>query len=448
MTIDSRPTLSAPDDDPYLWLEDIDEPKALAWVDARTAETLARFGTARFAADRDALAALWDRPDKIPYVSRRGAFAYNIWQDAANPRGLWRRTTWVAYRDGAPAWDVLLDVDALGKAEGENWVWAGSVTLPGTHDRAMVSLSRGGGDATMPREFDIPTKSFVADGFALPEGKSSVGWLDRDTLFVSSARGEGMATRSGYARTIRLWRRGTPFADAQIVFQIAPDSMTASGGLDRTVDPPRFIMTERTKFFEYDFWMGDTLQSLARLDVPADAEKDVHGDWLTIKPRLDWTVAGTTYPGDTLLGVRLSRFLAGARDFAVLFTPGERRALQGASWCGDKLIISVLDELRPVFELATPGDAGWTRSALPGLPTIGVVGVGPLDVNEEESNGEALVLLQDPLTPPSLLLADLAPETVAAPRLLRSRPADFDPTGLAVTRHEAVSIDGERVPYV
>ena len=41
---DPRPTIEAPDDDPYLWLEEIDGERALAWVDAQNAATLAQFG--------------------------------------------------------------------------------------------------------------------------------------------------------------------------------------------------------------------------------------------------------------------------------------------------------------------------------------------------------------------------------------------------------------------
>jgi prolyl oligopeptidase len=208
MPIDARPTLAEPDDDPYLWLEDVDGPRALQWVDAQTAETLRRFGSERFARDRDVLTGLLDRPDRIPNITRRGGVLYNFWQDAANPKGLWRRTSLASYRDADPNWDVLLDLDALAKAEGEDWIWAGASTLPPAHDRAILRLSRGGGDAVVLRELDVPSKRYVKDGFRLPEAKGGSSWLDRDTLLVYSALGEGMATRSGYARTVRLWRRG------------------------------------------------------------------------------------------------------------------------------------------------------------------------------------------------------------------------------------------------
>src|SRR5262249_17532176 len=159
----------APDDDPYLWLEEVDGPRAVAWVEEQNSQTLARFGDARFAQDRDTLRALLDQPDNLPFVKRRGAHLYNFWKDAANPRGLWRRTTLASYRSDVPQWEVLLDLDALAKAEGEDWIWQGAVTLPGTHDRALLRLSRGGGDAVVLREFALATRCFLQDGFILPE---------------------------------------------------------------------------------------------------------------------------------------------------------------------------------------------------------------------------------------------------------------------------------------
>ena len=152
-----------PDDDPYLWLEDIEGTRALAWVEAENERTLKAFGGAPFAADRDTLAAI-DRPDKLPFVARRGPWLYNFWLDAKNPRGLWRRT---ARSRDQPAWEILLDIDALAAAEGEDWIWGGAATRPGTHDRAILRLSRGGSDAVVLREFDLASRTFVKDGFVL-----------------------------------------------------------------------------------------------------------------------------------------------------------------------------------------------------------------------------------------------------------------------------------------
>src|SRR5271165_1520722 len=177
-TIDARPTLAAPDDDPYLWLEDVDGARALAWVEAQNCRTVARFGTGRYETDRETLAAIFDRPDNLPLIARRGARVFNFWKDAANPRGLWRTTTLDSYRGEMPNWQTLLDVDALVAREGEDWTWAGAVTLPPGHSRALLMLSRGGADAVVLREFDLTTLAFVVDGFTLPEAKSSAVWLD------------------------------------------------------------------------------------------------------------------------------------------------------------------------------------------------------------------------------------------------------------------------------
>ena len=168
-----------------------------------------RFGNSHFAADRDALKLIFDRPDKIPFPNRRGEKLFNPWQDARNPRGLWRTTSFESFQSELREWDVLIDLDELAAKEGEDWVWRGGVSLPGAHDRAIVHLSRGGKDAVVLREFDLITREFVADGFNLPEARSQILWLDRDTLLLISLLGPNMATTTGLPRTVRLWRRGT-----------------------------------------------------------------------------------------------------------------------------------------------------------------------------------------------------------------------------------------------
>src|SRR5215472_18911786 len=173
--IDARPTLEEPDDDPYLWLEDIESPRVLDWVEAQNAETLQRFNDAGVIADRNVLKAIYDR-DSIPYPDRRAGKLFNLRQDAAHPRGVWRTTTLESFASDAPDWDELIDVDALATGDGEDWVWRDGVTLPPAHERAIAYLSRGGADATVLREFDLTTRDFVPDGFKLAESKSSAVW--------------------------------------------------------------------------------------------------------------------------------------------------------------------------------------------------------------------------------------------------------------------------------
>jgi prolyl oligopeptidase len=445
MSVDARPTVSAPDDDPYLWLEEIEGARALAWVDSQNKATLAKFSTAATARDRDTLAAILDRPDNIPYVTRRGSHLYNFWKDAANPRGLWRRTTLAGFRHATPEWELLLDVDDLARRENEDWIWHGAATLAKTHDRAIVSLSRGGSDAAVLREFDVSAKAFVSDGFYLPEAKSNADWLDRDTLVLSSAYGgEGMATKSGYSRTVRLWRRGSDIAQAPILHETTVESMGLWASVDRTQASETIWFVDKPGFFDAIVWKGDRTGAKLQLDLPTDAMPEFYRDWLVVKRRTPWTIGAHTYAPDTLLGIALSAFLAGDRTFKVLFEPGDRRALQGLFWNDGELVLSILDELRPVFEVLTPSAGGWTRTKLPGLPDIGVVNVWRLDMEEAEGNGDLLANAQDPITPSTLSLI----ETGKAPVILKQAPKTFTADGLAVTQHEAVSIDGERVPYV
>jgi prolyl oligopeptidase len=441
--LDSRPTIDAPDDDPYLWLEEVDGAPALVWVDARNRSTLARFGDAQFAIDRDLLVAIFDRPDNIPLIARRGVQVFNFWRDAAHPRGLWRATTLESFRDESPRWETLLDLDLLAAREGEDWTWGGATTLPGGHDRAILMLSRGGADAVVLREFNLTARDFVREGFALPEAKGGAAWVDRDTLLLSSAFGPGMATTSGYARTVRLWRRGTDPLAAPVIFAATPDCMGVSADVDREMPGQCVRYAERLGFFDEIVWIGDCTGAKTRLDVPTDATVEWHRGWLAVKRRTPWTISGETHPPDSVLGISLAAFHAGDRNFTKLFQPGGRRALQGFFWCGGRLVLSVLDDLKPTFEALTPSPAGWSSERISGLPELGVAHVWPLDTRTEESNGDLLASAQDPLTPASLFL--LRPG--AAPELLKRAPPAFDASGLVVVRCEAVSADGTRIPY-
>lgn len=441
---DCRPTLDAPDDDPYLWLEEVDGPAAVVWVAARNAETRARFEGPRLSADQDALAAIMDRPDNIPFVTRRGGVLYNFWQDAAHVRGLWRRTSLAAFRTEAPDWELVLDLDALAEAEGEDWVFQGATLLPGRPILAMLRLSRGGGDAAVLREFDLVAKQFVAGGFMLPEAKGGIDWIDRDTLLVSSALGEGMATLSGYARAVRRWRRGTAWQDAAIVFEGTPDMMSVSGSVDRDDPGGRLVLVTRGDFFHAEVFLKAGDAAPVKLDLPDDAWVLWHRGHVAVRRRSDWTIGAVTHPAGTVLGARLADVLAGTPVWATLFTPGPRTSVGGFFWAGATLVVSVLDDLRPRTLLFTPGNSGWAESHLAGLPDLGVVSVWRLDESEQEADGSLLVSAQDPLTSSTLMLSGV---TVASPTILKRAPVAFDRAGLVVTRHEAVSVGGVRIPY-
>ena len=207
------------DDDRYLWLEDITGDDALDWVRRHNEPTLAELGGERFDSMREQALEILDTDARIPYVRRRGDYLYNYWRDAEHPRGLWRRTTLDEYRSDSPAWDVLVDLDALAEADDEKWVWAGADVIEPDHTLALISLSRGGSDATVTREFDMATRQFVPDGFTVPEAKTSISWENRDTVLVGTDFGPDSLTESGYPRITKRWHRGQPLAEAPTVFE-------------------------------------------------------------------------------------------------------------------------------------------------------------------------------------------------------------------------------------
>ncbi len=424
-----------PGDDPWLWLEDVDGTRALEWVDAASARTMARLQGPAFQQARETLRMLLDRPDNLPVVTRRGGLLYDFWRDAEYPRGLWRRTTLASYRTAAPEWDVLLDLDALAAAESEDWVWQGASTLPPQHTRALLRLSRGGGDAVVLREYDLGTRAFVPGGFMAAEAKQSAVWLDQDTMLLSSALGG--VTTSGYARTVRLWARGTDPATAPVLFETDPAHMVATGQYDRESGELYFIA--QTGFFDMEIHIGDRSGPKQRLDIPTDCWSLADRDWLAIRPRTPWTVDGRTYPPDALLLTRLRDYLAGARDMTAVFVPGERQALQGFFWSDGVLILHYLDDMRVTYRAVTPGG---DAAPVEGLPTLGTVSAWPLDTEDAEEDGTLLAAVQDPLTPPSLLMVHGGAE------VLKQAPPAFDSSGLVTTKHEAISRDGERIPYI
>jgi prolyl oligopeptidase len=216
-------------DDPYLWLEDINSEQSLAWAREQNTATVRQLGASGdFQTLRQRLLAIFDSKERIPHVAKHAARYYNFWRDGTHERGLWRRTTLEEYKKTDPAWETVLDLDKLAKAEDENWVWKGYDVLRPNCDRALIFLSRGGADAVVVREFDLKTKEFVADGFLLPEAKTSVAWRNRDTLYVGTDFGPGSVTRSGYPRLVKEWRRYSSLEAASTVFEGQTEDVSVS----------------------------------------------------------------------------------------------------------------------------------------------------------------------------------------------------------------------------
>lgn len=443
--------------DPHLWLEDVTGDDALDWVRAHNAPTVQEFGGPDFEAMRAAALEVLDTDTRIPYVRRRGEFLYNFWRDAANPRGLWRRTTLDSYRSEHPDWDVIIDLDEVARADDRNWVWGGANVIEPEFTRALVSLSPGGSDAVVVREFDMATREFVGpdlQGFELPEAKTRISWEDEDTVLVGTDFGADSLTDSGYPRIVKRWRRGQPLAEAQTVFAGAASDVVVGAGRDRTPGFERTLVSRAIDFYNdevYELRDGE----LIRIDAPTDASVSTHRQWLLIELRTDWDTGTACYPAGSLLAADYDEFLADTATLTVVFEPDANTALNHYAWTRDRLVLVTLRDVASRVEVITPGSGDdplrpdsprlrssrgdWQRRSVTEVPANTNTVIAAID-----DTGDEIFLDSSGFDSPSRLLHGGVDGPLTE---IKTAPAFFDADGLEVSQHFATSKDGTAIPY-
>jgi len=432
-------------EDAYLWLEPTDAAKALDWVKARNAETMKAYSANdAFKTMREQILEVLDSDARIPFVGKMGEHYYNFWRDRANPKGLWRRTTLAEYRKEHPVWETVLDLDALSKAEKENWVWHGAQCLKPEYRKCLLSLSRGGADANVVREFDLNTKSFIKDGFYLSEAKSDIAWIDADHIYVGTDFGPGSMTTSGYPRISKEWQRGSPLNAAKLVYEGKNEDLAVSASRDLSKGFERDFITRATGFFSSETYLRGKDGKLAKIDVPDDAIVNAQREWLMVQTRSAWKVGDKTYASGALLAAKFDDFMAGKRDLTVLFTPSETTSLDGYSWTRHRLIVNILDNVASRLEVLTPpanGTGEWKRAPLGGAPKLSTVTAGAIDTDDSD----AYFLTVTGFLEPTTLYYGMLGEGDTKP--LKHSPVFFDASKYEVQQHFAMSKDGTRVPY-
>ena len=434
--------------DEFRWLEDVDGPDALAWVRDRNARAEADlFAANEFDWLRTATLDVLEADDRIAYPSRHGDLVHNFWTDGEHRRGLLRRTTWTDYRAGDPQWETILDVDELCEVEDESWVFHGSSSRRPDRRRSLIELSPGGSDASVTREFDLIDERFVPEsegGFVRPLAKGGLTWIDDDTVYVTSDFGPGTLTRSGYPRTVRRWRRGTPIEDAEIVFE-GEETDVAVGVSVSTVEGFEHHVFERAP--EFFTTQTSILRngSLVVVDVPDDADVRFHERWIFVSPRSDLQRGDDRFESGSLLVADIDGFLAGTATLTPLFTPTPTASLAGYTCTRNRVVLDVLEDVRNVLSVATPPvkvDGRWQTRTLTGLPDVWTLSASAVDSSESD---DVWLVGTDFVTPETLYVLSLTED--AEPELLRQAPHRFDATDVAIEQHFAVSADGTRVPY-
>ncbi len=435
--------------DPYLWLEDVEGEEALAWVNAQNDRSLAAIKGHSLYEDNYAKAIdLATSNDRIPYGTVRDRLVYNFWQDETNVRGLWRRTTLQSYETSEPEWETVLDFDKLAADEDKNWVFKGSNCFkPKGAEKTLcfVSLSDGGKDAVINREFDLDTKTFVEGGFETTEAKQGLAWIDHDTVLVGTDwGGDGSTlTESGYPSSVRLWKRGQSLEDATELYAgQATDVGVWPWSSELDDGTMIYGAVEADTFFTSTYWL---LSDGEPVKFPIPKKSSLGGDyegWQFVTLQEDWTVGEETFKTGDLLAFNLQQFLDTKElpPVDLVFRANERQAVNGVAVSKNAALLSVNDNVAgKIKRLMYSEENGWKTFNIP-LPGTGQAGIAFADEDEDT----IFINYEGFLSPDSLLTYD--PDYNATTGV-KSLPSKFDAEGLTVQQFEATSKDGTKIPY-
>ncbi len=436
----SAPAAFAETTDPNLWLESVDSPRAMEWVRAHDAQSLKVLqADPQYQHFYEQALSVEQASDRIPLPEFLADDVANLWQDAAHTQGLWRRTTLDDFKLAEPHWYTLIDLDALSKAEHHTWVFKGDTCYQPVDTRCLVSLSEGGEDAVVTREFDTANAKFVAGGFDIPHAKQSVDWQDADTLLVATDWGAGSMTESGYPFIVKQLRRGQSLAQAKEVFRgarsdVAVQALALTDGEGHHVA----VIQRGLDFFRTEFRLVDGV-STQKLDLPEKAEIDgLLDNRLIVKVNEDFTPShGAKIAAGSLIALDLAHPLAIPET---IFVPNARQSIDEVAATRGHVVAAIYDNVRGRASVFARGADGWTQRVLD-LPDNVSVHISATTESDDRFFFEVTGFLQ----PTTLYLADAAGS--APPAEIKALPPKFDASRDTVDQHEATSTDGTKIPY-
>ena len=434
------PLLGQEESDPFLWLEEVEDQKALEWVKAKSGATVAELEKhPDYQPLNQKILQVLNSKERIAYPSLIGDYAYNFWQDETHPRGIWRRTLLADYFSATPDWETVLDIDELSRREGEKWAFKGATLLYPAYDLCMVYLSRGGSDAVEMREFDLVKKTFVENGFFVPQAKGSVAWVNRNTLLVSTDFGPASTTTSGYPRIVKIWHRDTPLNGARTLYEGRESDVRAGGGLINTPERQYIVITRRITFFtSWSFVLEN--EKLVKLDIPDDAQfYGFFKNQMLVHLKSDWAIGGTTLRQGSLISIDYDQFLMGERSFAVIFEPDERSSLEEVATTRNALLLLKLTNVVSELFRYTLQDGRWISEKV-AAPDLGSISLAATD----HLSDHYFFTFTNYLTPTSLYYVPANGKKIDK---VKSLPHFFAGADLLVEQFEVASKDGTKIPY-
>ncbi|MEM9025453.1 MAG: prolyl oligopeptidase family serine peptidase [Verrucomicrobiota bacterium] len=435
--------------DEMLWAEEVEGEQALAWVRKHSDRSLADLqADPRYRGLESDARGILTSQERIPYGSVRDGFVYNFWQDASHVRGLWRRTPVDQYASEEPTWETVLDLDQLAKDEGKNWVFKGASSFKpkgSDHYMYLISLSDGGKDAVVNREFEMASKSFVEEGFETPEAKQDAAWLDRDTMLIATDWGEGSLTDSGYPMIVKRWKRGTPLETAVELFRGQQTDVGVSPLViefeDGTIVP---CAVESDTFFTSTYWHFSEDGNSVEWPLPQKSDfEGLYQDWMLIALREDWIPKGQDIAlkaGDLCAFDFRAFWKSGILpEVSLVFRPQKTQAVNGVAIAKGAALLSINENVTSKLLRLERSGNDWTHDEirLPGEGTAYVV-----FANKNEHS--VFLGYDDFLTPDSVLKYDAKSGDVAS---LKKIPEKFAADDLVVEQHFVSSKDGTAVPY-
>ena len=424
--------------DPYLWLEEVEGKKSLAWVEEQNEETFTRYTKSNaFKEKYERIKKELNDDERIPSAYYQNGEMYNFWRDEKNVRGVWRKTSFKSYLKDEPIWENILDIDQLANDEGINWLYKGADCLAPEYKRCLIRLSDGGTDAVTIREFDLEEKKFVKDGFNTYPSKQNASWINEDQILIGADFGEGSMNESGYPMQVKLWNRGEPLEEAKIFFSGSYEKIFNFPFVSIRPDGKYYGIIEGPTFFSEVLHLFDG-EKLIKINLPQMI--DIHGffnESLILSIEEDWEI----FKSGSLLEINVNSLLANSineSDVKIIFEPDGQRFISGVSIGKHQLMVSMLENVNGKITRFMKKDDRWDSKDIEGFQnsTMNIYG-------QDVWSDNSFISVSNFLEPSSIYHASDGADY----KKIKSRKNSIDPEKYRVEQNFVSSADGTSIPY-